>query len=79
MIEKCRAILHVPIMYAIAGGHAQIMCALPMGHEGALHFDDGLSLWWMRLVPGPKLEDVPSGLRMNEDIPAALQREWNRA
>ena len=76
MTEQCRAYLAVPVPYG--AGHGQVACSLPMGHEGALHFDEGLSLWWMRLVPGPRAEDVPNGVRMNEDLPSVLQREWGR-
>ena len=76
-MTRCRALLTIPVPFGT--GAAQVSCALPEAHEGALHFDEPLSLWWMRLVPGPRLEDVPNGLRMNEDIPAALQWEWDRA
>ena len=74
MTETCRALLHIPA--ALDRGTGQIICDLPMGHDGALHFDERLSLWWMRLVPGPRVADVPNGIRMNEDMTAALQREW---
>jgi hypothetical protein len=50
-----------------------------MTHQGALHFDRTLRLWWLPALPDENpSEDLPAAVRMNEDIPAALQKEWFR-
>jgi len=77
MNEQCKATCRVPA--AFGGGPGQVICALPMTHQGALHFDRDLRLWWLPALPDESpSEDLPAAVRLNEDIPAALQREWLR-
>ena len=74
-MDDCHAVKHVPPVYGQPG---QLSCALPMAHQGGLHYDRALGVWWMPALPGSVREDVPSAVRMNEDIPAMLQEEWMR-
>jgi hypothetical protein len=76
MSENCHAHQSVPVAYGT--GTAGLACGLPMAHQGALHYDRPLRLYWMA-QPAFMTEDIPSVVRMNENIPAALQGEWNRA
>jgi hypothetical protein len=55
-----------------------LACGLPEAHQGALHYDRPLRVYWMA-QPAFMTEDIPPAVRMNENIPAALQGEWNRA
>ena len=75
-MDNCRAVLVVPVVYGT--GTAQLVCGLPMAHQGALHHDDRLRAYWMA-QPAFMTEDIPAAVRMNEDIPAALQGEWHHA
>jgi hypothetical protein len=76
MAPDCQAGQRVPADFGTDG---QLACDLPVGHQGILHFDRDLRVWWMPAVPGERPEDIPPMLRMNEDIPAMLQGEWGAA
>jgi hypothetical protein len=76
MSESCHATQKVPVFYG--PGDARLVCGLPMAHQGALHHDPGLRVYWMA-QPAYIAEDVPAAVRMNEDIPAQLQGLWHRA
>jgi hypothetical protein len=76
MPENCHAHQTVPVAYGT--GTAGLACGLPMAHQGALHHDPGLRVYWMA-QPAYMAEDIPAAVRMNEDIPAALQGQWHRA
>jgi hypothetical protein len=75
-MNDCQAFQPVEPVFGASG---QLSCHLGMAHQGALHYDQRLHVWWMRLIPGAAPENLPPAVRMNEDIPAALQGEWNRA
>ena len=78
MSDRCQAYQAIPV--AFGTGTAQLFCGLLMAHQGALHFDTAARVYWMAQPAFmSKAEDIPAAVRMNEDIPAGLQREWGHA